>query len=320
MAQPSLTLKQKVRVGSPVHGVGISANVERLAAASESGLFTFDGDGHPSFSMRVQGGDLERPFNAIALTPDGKVLVAGTRLGDLYHIELPEPKNYRPWLRGIPERIHSLAISDDGRLIVIGHVAERLSAVKERDTYLWTRKPHFKTWHVSLSKDGTQVLAASLGSVGGVNSTANGVFLLDATSGDSTTSHRTNAVVTAILLSGGTPQPLVAESRGTYENTLTLFSQDFLQRDWIYESEVAFTCLAGDEQGKYIIAGANDGSAYLFDFGARKIIDKFSVPNYPLTSAAMTQDGRYIALGCVDGFVYILRNELIALDDDMRLE
>lgn len=294
-----------VRVGVPVHAISLSADGQRVAAATEGGIYVYDHEGRQKFAYYAP----EFPFTAVALTPAGGTLAATSRDGYLYAFDLLRDLSVVPYeslrLFSAPKDLRSLSITTDGRRLAVGHVGERVTLLGRDGKIVWSWQSQFKGWHVAMKSGGEQLAVASLGSP------VNAIVLLDGETGQPCKNpFRTSQRITALALLPEDRGVVAAVGDGKYENTLYLFSGDLAQRVGAYDLPCAATAAAVDGQGRYLAIGGSDGGLYLFDLQARILIGQHGPMEAPVSGVALTPDGLH--LGMASGsHIYLLRNELI---------
>jgi WD40 repeat protein len=345
----------RVLVGSAIQGVALTADGKLAAIATEKGLFVYKDDGRCQFAYYTH--ELpeapaptllylqEYPFDAVAFTPDGRLLVGAAREGYIYAFDLAQDlsslslddlrvsfldREGNRKLFFTEDKIRHLSLSPDGRYLALGHVGKHLSFIDLQSGKKWENEFPFRGWSVALDAKAEQLVAGALTSEGMVTNEREFrsaiIYLLKAQTGEHQATYRTDQAVTAVAIRPEGGGIVTALSGGTYRNTLCLLSADLSVREWVYEAPCSFTGLAVDGVGRYLAAAGSDGRIYVFDLEQRTLVS-WSEPMGAISGVAISADGARIAVGTtshipagrgsamkVGGYLSFLQNDVAVLE------
>ncbi len=269
-------------------------------AARQHGGTDADGNNIPGTGVRqknfdVSGGGHSETVTALALSPDGKTLVTGSRDKSIRVWDLNTTKVIR-MLQGHTEEITSLAFSRDGTQLA--------SASKDQNIRIWNLSSTDEhrnfvghdgyVWSAVFSNDGKFFASGGADRQIIIRNTATGDIIkkIDA--------HK--LAVTALAYNPDGSQ-LVSAGGDQLVKLWNAKTGELIKEFKGHTSAVMAVAFSGD--GKQILSGGADKEARLWDVEKGTAAQTFPNVRSPISSVALRKDGKQAVIGCADGLVHV---------------
>lgn len=308
----SLELVRWLQTGGQavIHDVALSAGGVYVLAGSEQGLRLFDNNGHERFHL-YQKGRTEMPFHQVAVTPDMESVLAATRQGTLYRVELESHgRDYIPWPEEIylaQNDIHDLALSVDGEYVALGHLGPALSVFDATGHLQWRRHPddgnptEGKTWAVAFDGEGSHLWVGCSGAPRAV------LAALETSSGRSLALKRFEARITAVACTTQPARVAAILTDGQDGHRIVCYSPELGEACWDQAFEESITALAGGSEGRVLAVGSGyGGRLVLVDAQTGQLLGEHPSLGSVIHCLAVVDD-RYVVAGTQDGSLAYLR-------------
>ena len=302
-----LEVRRWLREGTPIYSVALADKAQYFVVGSEKGVAVFDARGKRVLHYPQE--DLV-PARRVAVSCDFGHLYAVFRQSALVKLELTEKGEglvARPSLLFHSEKdIHSMAFSDDGEVIAIGHFSPGLTVINTEGEILWRRHPENenptegKVWSVALSPDGKTLY------VGSANSGTNRLAALDSKTGHPIAFHYIKSPVTSLVSVpsiGCVAVGFMDNEEGIEVARLRLYTGDLSEQLWEITFDEPITSLGVDREKPLLAVGVGyEGAIYFLDAESGKsktepiklktIINDLDITGGKIIAAG-TQDGNF---------------------------
>jgi tricorn protease-like protein len=223
------------------------------------------------------------PF--VYMTSDGSHIVAASEDHDVYFMEY---SGRLLWASTTGDDVVFAKCSDDGEYVASYSKDNMISFFDRRGENLWTARITRKINCMDMSPDGSYVVAGS----------ADGVLRVFDRSGNLTWSRTYQKPVTTLCVSGSGAL-IVA---GTADSRAYMFSRDgTLRWEYIAASPVIYVYTSYDGEFSFVLEARNNTLHLLSDRGGELAENSYS---QRITDISITDDGRYVAIGFANSFVY----------------
>ena len=178
--------------------------------------------------------------------------------------------------------------SDDGETVASYSKDNAVSFFDRKGEQLWTTRVNRKITCMDLSTDGSFAVVGS----------ADGTLRVFDRSGNVSWSKVYQKPVTTVCVSGSGALVLA----GTADNRAYMFGKDGVMRwEFIAGSPVVHVYTSYDGENNYVLETTNNTLHLLSDRGGELAENSYS---QRITDISITEDGRYVAIGFANSFVY----------------
>jgi WD40 repeat protein len=304
-----LTLFRWIRLSQATHAVALSDDGRYVICGVEGGAALYNTSG---LCLYTYPDPLdEMPVHRLAALPAFDRIYLATRVGQIIGLTL-EPA--AEWWRGqvaelttIPGDIHSIAVSEDGALIAIGHLSPALSLMNADGQFRWQHHPDGDTmvdgsvWSVALERDGSTLYAGSAGPDFPTLAT------FDTHGGTLRAALRFDARVTAIAALPQQAGVVIVQADDAYSGRIAAYSSNLRTLLWEHACDEPITALATDPEQPVVSAAIGyEGQIALYDAATgSKLADQ--VPLKTIVNGLAISRGRTVAAATQDGHLALLR-------------
>ncbi len=303
-----LELRRWIELHRKAYAVAHSHKGQYVAVGTDTGMAIYNLGGHEQARYSAVAG--EDPVHCVCAAPEFAQIVVATRLGTLATLEVtPASGKLETEARELPlsfPDIHSLAFSEAGERIAIGHLGYALTVLNLDGEMLWQQQDVeaaalSSMWRVAFTPDGTKLYA---GSAGG---SVNWLVSLDAATG--ALLYRRECAAPVIGVAALPDRLGVATlSPGEYysEAQVTAYTPDLENVLWEQPLDNPATAIAADVmEPALIVSGGYEGVVTLLnaESGATLATTKLNA----LVDALALVQGKFIAAVTQDGSVGFLR-------------
>ncbi len=260
-------------------------------------IYLFNNKGDLLWKYKTYG-----PVSSVAITPDGKYIVAGSIGGYIY---LFNNKGDLLWKYKTYGNVRSISITRGGEYIVVGSWEDitgddwpdsgYIYFFDKDGNLLWKYKTGDEVSSVAITPDGNYVVAGSAD---------NNVYFFDK-DGNLLWKYKTGSGVWSVAI---TPD-------GNYILSGSGGSIYFFNKNgkllWKYHTEDEINSVAMTSDGSYVVAGSCDGHIYSFDKNGN-LLWKYKTGG-EVSSVTITSDGKYVVAGSDDDYVYFFDNNVYKL-------
>ena len=243
-------------------------------------------------AVRSYVGHTEK-INALAVSPDGKLLVTGGKDTSVRVWEVATGKPVRAY-QGHGNWVTAIAIRPDGKQAASG--AEdgtiRLWPLATVDDHRASTEATDSLWSVALSPDGKQFAAAGADKTIRIYDAGTGKLYKDLKG------HK--GAIPVVLFTS--PTTLAS---GSGDKTVKLWNIATGQAQDLAGHTSAVLALAADEPGKLLVSGSVDKSVRGWDAGSGKPLWTWTGKS-AVCAVAVTKNGSRVAVGTADGWLTIL--------------
>lgn len=303
--------EQKMKLGSNAHPggayqVAFSPDARALFTcggdkiARQHGGTDADGNHIPGTGVRQKnfdssGGGHTETVTALALSPDGKTFVTGSRDKSIRVWDLNTTKVIR-MLQGHNDEITSLAFSKDGMQLA--------SASKDQNIRVWSLSSSDEhrnfaghegyVWSAAFTNDGKFFASAGADRTIVIRNTITGevVKKIDA--------HK--LAVTALAFNPDGSQ-LVSAGGDQLVKLWNAKTGELIREFKGHTSAVMAVVFSSD--GKQILSGGADKEARLWDVDKGSTLQTFPNVRSPISSVGLRKDGKQAVIGCADGIAHV---------------
>jgi FOG: WD40 repeat len=235
---------------------------------------------NPEWNRQAHG---KIPF--VYMTTDGSHIVAASEDHDVYYMEY---SGRLPWAGTTGDDVAFAKCSDDGETVASYSRDNVVSFFDRRGEQLWTARASRKITCMDLSPDGSFAVVGS----------ADGVLRAFDRAGNVIWSMTYQKSVTTVCVSGSGALVLA----GTADNRAYMFGKDgALRWEFLASSPIVHVYTSYDGENNYVLETRNNTLHLLSDRGAELAENAYS---QRITDISITEDGRYVAIGFANSFVY----------------
>jgi WD40 repeat protein len=259
-----------------------------------------DGENIPGTGVRQKnfdaaGGGHAETVTALALSPDGKTLVTGSRDKSIRVWDLNTTKVIRT-LQGHTDEITSLAFNKDGTMLA--------SASKDQNVRVWNLSSADEhrnfaghdgyVWSAVFSRDGKMFASA------GADRT---IIVRDSATGDEIKKFPAHALAVTALAFNPDGTKLVSVGGDQLVKVWDPKTGEMLKE--LKGHTAAVMAVAVSDDGTLILSGGADKAAKLWDLAKGTELHTFPAVNSPISSVALRKDNKQAVVGSADGTVRV---------------
>lgn len=223
------------------------------------------------------------PF--VYMTPDGSHIAAASDDHDVYYMEY---SGKLLWAGTTGDEVVFAKCSDDGEFAAAYSKDNEVSFYNRRGDQLWTARVTRRITCMDMSPDGTYVVVGS----------ADGVLRAFDGKGEVAWSKTYPKPVAAVSISGSGSLVLA----GTAEGRTYMYGRDGSPRwEFIAGSPIVYVFVSYDGEFSYVLETMNNTLHLISDRGGELSEHSYS---QRITDISITDDGRYVAIGFANSFVY----------------
>ena len=318
-------------------GVSFSPDGRTLATSGMGGTIHLWNVGDMPPRQRFIAPGHGQIVTGLMFTPDDRTLISISRDGTVRLWDLKEPPARERAALSVPPGFVCGALDPQGRTLVTSNGSERRT-FWDIDTGKEVRSTPEGMWHAAYTPDGKMLIASETGGIfrfrdvetGEVkrvegfpegksidalalspngrrvaaSDTAGIVHLWHA---ENVTDHRTfktpDGCASSLIFSPDSKTLAAAGKDGRLRLFDAVAGRERIS--WpAHEGLVVFVAFSLD--GKQVVTAGKDGRVIVRDVGGGNVVQTIAVP-LPIQAAALASDGRHLALGLLDGCIYVLR-------------
>jgi WD40 repeat protein len=235
---------------------------------------------NPEWNRQAHG---KVPF--VYMTPDGSYITAASDDHDVY---LMEYGGKLLFAGTTGDDVVFAKCSDDGETVASYSKDNAITFFDRKGEQLWTARISRKVTCMDLSPDGSFAVVGS----------ADGVLRAFDRSGNAIWSTTYQKQVTTVCVSGSGALVLA----GTADNRAYMYGRDgTLRWEFLASSPIVHVYTSYDGENNYILETQNNTLHLLSDRGGELAENSYS---QRITDISITEDGRYVAIGFANSFVY----------------
>lgn len=281
--------------GKAIFTAGGDSTAHKIGAPGPNGEYIEKVTGIRQKDFNLSGGGHDRPITALAVSPDGKMLVTGSEDNSIRIWEVSTGKVVRV-MQGHNDHITSLAISSDAGTLISASKDHtiRVWTLDLNDTHRTLNGHKGYVWSAMYSPDGSLVASAGADQVIRIWNNETGTEIASLPGHD--------VAVTAICFNhDGTK--LVSCGGDNLVKLWDVKENKLLKEYKGHTAPVMAVAISKD--GKQLLSGSADRTAKLWNVDSAEVAHTFDV-RAPVSAVLFRDDGKEALIGSADGMMRVI--------------